>query len=292
MAGLLNHPKLPLLSGGLSLVLLAGGMYLTLQEEEGAQQLNKDTAQVEKKPAPTAVKVVFELPVKPATTDSVEIAAQAELRPTEELKKQQLEKKIEGGTTILAEAKIEKEELPTKLETIQPVMPRKEETLPKTSPKTSFKLNNNVVVVERAKILKSEARVTPATEDSPAKTALASDHTSKEEASTSKEKSREAAMRWVERTPVVMSTESNKTDDYTEIHVTKPSPNLAVKPDARGSIGPTLVTTSGGKAWVRISAQKTIVVKAGEDLADLGKVISIGPYDLVAEKGKLMLNKE
>jgi hypothetical protein len=111
--------------------------------------------------------------------------------------------------------------------------------------------------------------------------------------------------------PITVKTETIKADsgsEYTEIKGTATSEVLAqpkaaapaaqaaqaapAKSDANSGFRPNVVASSGGQAWVRISPERTIVVKAGDNVPGLGKVSAVTGSAVETDKGKFSINSK
>lgn len=108
--------------------------------------------------------------------------------------------------------------------------------------------------------------------------------------------------------PITVKRENIKADggsEYTEIKGTATSEILAqpraaapavqaapAKSDAADSYRPNVVLASGGRAWVKISPERTIVVKAGDNVPGLGKVNAVTGSAIETDKGKFSVNSK
>lgn len=325
MSGIFNHPKMPLIAGGMTLALLGGGMYLSVQEEQTpvtvarvqaplASPARKAPIQAAVTPAPKAQ----DLPLPdaasgaPASANISQTDAAAPAAPSAALPKPSeasptpgsalMASNVQGSgsvnnvavantptsrvappqaitpsvpVAIAAEAKLESAVSPT-IAPINTVAPRKLPVKPKpikrvAAPKLPAVVEAPAVTAEirkepvHAEVLRQQALTLAALQSK--------------------------ATQNTQRNAAVPE---NKTSDYTEIHAATSTPNLTAptKQGAEAVSGPSLLTTSGGKAWIRVSATRTVVVKVGDEVPGMGKVLTVTSADVVTEKGKLLIAKE
>lgn len=317
MAGLFNHPKMPLVAGGLTVILLGGGIYLSLQDDHsdaGAQPVVAQATQA--KPAvSTPVPTLVSSPANEQAEPPVQTATPASATTATPVASPVV------AITPSGVAPVQAAQEPVKPAEVKPAAPASPVPV-KAAPAAaapSHETPDFILQIRQqqmaaaAKVRGAQAATTPAVQ-APAPIAKVAPHV----AAVAKPKPHVVARAVVKPSPVVedaapravaktseapvakkevlpQETEpkANKNNDYTEIKVTAPNQNLSsAKAAASYSGKPSLVTTSGGKAWVRVSPTRTVVVKAGEEIPEMGKVISVTESEMVTEKGKLTLNKE
>lgn len=294
MAGLLNHPKMPLLAGGLTLLLLGGGMYLTLDDEAG-QPLAAQSVQQAPSGRPTGTAGA----ARPRPIPAPAVSAMAPRGAPLPVSSPSAASALADAPSTLTAAPPGADRPPVAMTspTLQ-AQATPAPVVPAPFPEPVAKPAPSIPTRKQAEVRHTSHRVTG---PSP----LAAQRRAAPTPSVRKETSPNAATRHEvlpsEPTPKAKAASEqaepsqDKTRDYTEIKVTAPNPNLA---PARGRsevgtpAGPVLVMTAGGKAWVRVSPTRTIVVKPGEEVPDMGKVLSVNPTDIVTDKGKLNLPKE
>lgn len=319
MSGIFNHPKMPLIAGGLTLALLGGGMYLSVQEEQTPVTVASAQAPLTSQNRKVANQAAIlppkaqELPLadgKPAAPASAVIPpadAPALPQPSEAALQTPVAVRMtsdaKGGGDVISvavvntpsarvvppsvaapiapvtsfvETKLERAVNPP-LAALTPIVPRKSPVKPRPIKRV---VTQKIPTVVETPAIPAEIRKEPVHAEVLRQQALTL--AAQQPAKSTQSTQRNAAV------------PENKTSDYTEIHASTSTPNLTAptKQGTEVASGPSLLTTSGGKAWIRVSATRTVVVKVGDDVPGMGKVLTVTSADVVTEKGKLLIAKE